>query len=99
VNLPPPTGDYNHNGVVDAADYVVWRNTLNQSAVPAGSGADGNGSGTIEPGDYTFWRARFGNIVPGTAAGQAAAVPEPSSIVLALAGAIALVWLRNQPRR
>ena len=21
------TGDYNHNGVVDAADYVVWRKT------------------------------------------------------------------------
>ena len=25
-----PTGDYNHNGVVDAADYVLWRNTLGQ---------------------------------------------------------------------
>ncbi len=24
---PGPTGDYNGNGTVDAADYVVWRNT------------------------------------------------------------------------
>ena len=23
-------GDYNHNGIVDAADYVVWRNSLGQ---------------------------------------------------------------------
>ena len=28
---PPPTaidGDYNNNGIVDAADYVVWRDRL-----------------------------------------------------------------------
>jgi hypothetical protein len=27
----PLTGDYNHNGVVDAADYVVWRNNQGTS--------------------------------------------------------------------
>jgi hypothetical protein len=27
IPLPPLTGDYNNNGVVDAADYVVWRKT------------------------------------------------------------------------
>jgi len=27
VPLPPLTGDYNDSGVVDAADYVVWRKT------------------------------------------------------------------------
>ena len=27
LNIP---GDYNHNGVVDAADYVVWRKALIQ---------------------------------------------------------------------
>ena len=26
--LPTLFGDYNHNGIVDAADYTVWRNTL-----------------------------------------------------------------------
>ncbi len=25
--IPPPPGDYNQNGVVDAADYVLWRTT------------------------------------------------------------------------
>ena len=25
-------GDYNHNGIVDAADYTVWRDTLGQAA-------------------------------------------------------------------
>jgi hypothetical protein len=27
IPLPPLTGDYNNSGVVDAADYVVWRKT------------------------------------------------------------------------
>jgi hypothetical protein len=82
VAAPSPTGDYNHNNAVDAGDYVIWRRTLNQSASPSGSGADGNSNGTIDSGDYTFWRARFGNAVgSGT---ELASIPEPASVPLAL---------------
>ncbi len=89
---PTPTGDYNHNGVVDAADYVAWRDTLTQTVSPAGSGADGDGSGTIDAGDYSFWRARFGDVVAGAGAGQLA-VPEPSSVGLLASGLIAVaLW-------
>jgi hypothetical protein len=59
-------GDYNDNGIVDAVDYVVWRNTRNNTAVPF-TGADGNGNGTIDQGDYGIWRANFGRTA-GTAA-------------------------------
>lgn len=73
-------GDYNHNGVVDAADYVVWRDTLNQS-VAAGTGADGDGDGVITQADYGFWRARFGN-TSGSGSLASANVPEPASFVM-----------------
>jgi hypothetical protein len=63
------TGDYNNNGVVDAADYTVWRDTLGQS-VTRFSGADGDGDSTIGQGDYSFWKARFGNIVGVSATGD-----------------------------
>jgi hypothetical protein len=53
-------GDYNNNGVVDAADYPIWRKTLGQFVVNPGDGADGDQSGTIDQGDYDYWRARFG---------------------------------------
>jgi T5SS/PEP-CTERM-associated repeat protein len=69
------TGDYNGNGIVDAADYVVWRNLLGQSS--AGLAADGDGSGNVDAADYGIWRSHFGSVV-GTASGAVAAVPEPA---------------------
>ncbi|MDZ4820313.1 MAG: hypothetical protein SGJ20_15205 [Planctomycetota bacterium] len=76
-------GDYNHNGVVDSGDYVVWRHTKNQSVTP-GTGADGDGSGVVDDGDYTYWRARFGNTATGSALASSTNVPEPASGVLAV---------------
>jgi hypothetical protein len=84
-SAPAPNGDYNHDGTVNAADYVLWRKTLTQAASPAGSGADGNANGTIDSGDYDFWRARFGNTPPGSGALGSAVVPEPATLVLQLA--------------
>jgi hypothetical protein len=84
--LAQPTGDYNGNGVVDAADYVIWRKALNTSAVPSGSGADGNNNGMIDDGDFDYWAERFGNIIP---PGAGAAVPEPASGLLLLLGWVA----------
>jgi hypothetical protein len=72
------TGDYNDDGTVDAADYVVWRRTIGQN-VAFGSGADGDGNGVIAAGDYAAWRSGFASMqLPAPAAAQG--VPEPASI-------------------
>lgn len=103
-------GDYNQNGIVDAADYPVWRKTFNLSASPAGTGADGNGDGVIGAGDYTFWRQHFGEAVrltvnTGLGSGSSerlgsSVVPEPSSDWLFVFGcALALVYTRMRERR
>jgi hypothetical protein len=74
-------GDYNHNGVVDADDYTVWRKTVGQS-VAAGSGADGNLNGVIDQADFTVWKSHFGQ-TGGSGTGSSllpgSAVPEPSA--------------------
>ncbi|MCC7085371.1 MAG: lamin tail domain-containing protein [Pirellulales bacterium] len=73
-------GDYNNNGVVDAADYVLWRN-----GGPLQNEVSTIGSVTAE--DYTAWRARFGNTSGSGSVQTAAAVPEPGTFLLVLAGA------------
>jgi T5SS/PEP-CTERM-associated repeat protein len=90
-------GDYNGNGVVDAADYVVWRETRNQSG--AGLAADGNGNGTVDAADYDYWRSRFGNVVaPGLGAVSTAAIPEPATLTLFCLTAMVSLSRRREGR-
>jgi hypothetical protein len=90
-------GDFNGNGRVDAADIVVWRNTLNQ--IGAGLPADGNGDGVVNQADRALWRRNFGLSAAAAVSGSTALVPEPSTAAL-LALAICLttrVRSRFQP--
>src|SRR5207253_5285996 len=91
------SADYNHNGFVDAPDYVLWRKTLNAS-VANGAGADGNLDGTIDAPDYNWWRAHFGS-ASGAATGlSSSSVPEPASCMLfAVTGAM-LALVPRRPR-
>jgi hypothetical protein len=76
---PTSLGDYNQDGVVNAADYIVWRKTRGQQ-ISHGTGADGNANGIVDDSDYDIWRSRFGTTLstgPGAAI-LAAAVPEPN---------------------
>jgi hypothetical protein len=93
----PLPGDYNGDGVVDAADYTVWRDQFAQ-VVPPGSGADGDGNGFVNGSDYQIWEDHFGESnLSGTGAvaqssgGVVAQIPEPPCwLLLAVAMAIAL---------
>jgi hypothetical protein len=69
-------GDYNQNGIVDAADYTKWRDSLQHEVVPY-SGADGNGSGRVDQADFELWKTNFGHllvITPPAPGGGAASV-------------------------
>lgn len=91
ISLP---GDYNDDGLVDAADYPLWRDSLGQ-AVGIGSGADGDRDGQITTADYDIWKTNFGRslAVPGAAA--VAGVPEPATWLLCVVFTLPLV----SPRR
>jgi T5SS/PEP-CTERM-associated repeat protein len=83
-------GDYNRNGVVDAADYVVWRDTLGQAG--GTFAADGDRDGSVDPDDYQVWKTHFGMHDPyvgarSLLADAARAIPEPAtwwSLLLAM---------------
>jgi hypothetical protein len=91
---PEPSGDYNGNGLVDAADYVLWRHTLGRNNVPPGTAADGNANGEIDAGDYTHWRERFGTEASGASFDHLAAVPEPEYLLTVLIGCSVLLVAR-----
>ena len=56
-------GDFNTNGVVDAADYTVWRNNLGQNvALPN----EASTPGSVTPEDYNDWKSNFGETAPAT---------------------------------
>ena len=86
-------GDYNGNGIVDAADYTVWRDSLGKTGT--GLAADGDGNNAVDQADYTYWKTRFGN-TSGSGAGQAGSVPEPTSLVLTLLALVLLAAKRTK---
>jgi hypothetical protein len=68
VLTAPLQGDFNNDGAVDAADYVVWRKGLGT---------------TYTQSDYNTWRAHFGQTAgSGLAVSANAAAPEPSMFVM-----------------
>jgi hypothetical protein len=97
ANMLP--GDYNANGVVDAADYVLWRN---------GGPLLNDPTSGVQPGDYDVWRANFGKVAGAGAAtdhlstiraNAGAAVPEPASwMLLVVCGALWMAGSRQVGR-
>lgn len=61
----PKQGDYNNNGLVDGADFLIWQRTLGQEVLNEGDGADGDESGFVDAGDLAFWQERYGLVTKG----------------------------------
>jgi hypothetical protein len=80
-------GDYNRNGVVDAADYVEWRRHQGEVFPLYNENPTATTPGLVDQEDYDFWRANFGLSVSGSAAIANAAVPGPASLLLVILAA------------
>ncbi|MEX2171197.1 MAG: right-handed parallel beta-helix repeat-containing protein [Pirellulales bacterium] len=52
--------DGNGSGVVDAADYGVWRDNLGQSLPPSAAPGDYDRNETVNFDDYEHWKTHFG---------------------------------------
>jgi hypothetical protein len=94
---PPVPGDYDEDGNVDAADYVVWRKNLDtNNELPN----DNDLGVPITTAHYALWRQNYGNNPPpgsGAASGAASAVPEPGGLVLLVIAGMCS-WVRRSRR-
>ena len=91
--------DYNQDGIVNAADYTVWRDSLGSNS---DLDADGDGDGIVDDDDYLIWKLTFGSIVePGSGYGSldtSAFVPEPPTFSLTVFAMAAIICCSRKPR-
>jgi autotransporter-associated beta strand protein len=95
VGPPILAGDYDNNGIVDAADYVIWRKNVGQPLQTLPNDTTGVIVGDAQ---YNLWRSNFGSTtaVPGSGSALTRnAVPEPSSIGLLMLGLTAMAVIRT----
>ena len=99
LNLSGPVGvpgDYNENGTVDAADYVLWRKSVGPGSLPNEGGIS---PGVVDNADYAFWRSRFGATAGAGAALNSSPVPEPASALLFGSALVGLAGMARCCRR
>jgi CSLREA domain-containing protein len=71
VQANPLPGDYNFDGIVDAIDYTVWRNTVGSADDLRADGSgevEGLPDGVVDAFDYAWWKANYGNVLVAEAA-------------------------------
>jgi hypothetical protein len=78
----PGPGDYNGDGTVDAADYVVWRKT---------------GDSPVDYNTWRANFGQTAGSGTGIGLTFIAAVPEPSALIVLLTGILALFCCRARP--
>jgi hypothetical protein len=75
-SVAPLDGDFNNDGKVNAADYVLWRRHYGSPISPLAN--------DLSPGvgddDYAVWRQNFDNGPAGSGIGSGANVPEPNTL-------------------
>jgi hypothetical protein len=65
MTLQHPGGDYNDNGVVDAADYTVWRDHLGQTTAANAytlPNEFGQSTGVVDMADFNYWKGHLGAV-------------------------------------
>ena len=89
--VPVLFGDYSGNGTVGPEDYNLWKANFGSTNMLA---ADGNGDGIIDAADYSVWRDHLGQSA-GAGSLTSGTVPEPSTLLLLVAGTLAMCVRRR----
>jgi hypothetical protein len=87
--------DFNGDGVVDAADYTVWRDSLGATGLEPYTFGDADGDGTVTEADFAVWRRQFGETFDVGFPLQSLAVPEPAAGTMLLVGVAIVMMVRR----
>jgi hypothetical protein len=84
ILTPPPFGDLNDDGAVDAADYTVWCDSLGSTVTPGDAG-DADFDGAVTAADYDVWVATYGQSAAATSPAFAESDGPVGAVALLLA--------------
>jgi hypothetical protein len=88
-----PSGDFDKNGVVDGADFLLWQREF--GATGASLAADANHDNRVNAADLSLWQAHFGETV-NAATPAARHVPEPDSMSIVAPAFMAVATMRKR---
>ena len=83
------SADFDEDGDVDGSDFLTWQRSLGVN-----DGGDADFDGDTDENDLLVWQAGYGQ--PAALASSSAAVPEPSSILLAMAALLSVRRARSR---
>ncbi|BBO33732.1 dockerin type I domain-containing protein [Lacipirellula parvula] len=87
--------DFNQNGVVDGADFLIWQRGSGLASGATRALGDANADGAVNQFDLNIWRGQYG----ATTSPPVAAVPEPATLGGALLAAASFLPLARKRRR
>lgn len=98
--IPMDNGDFNGDGLVDAADYTIWRDSLGATGLGPYELGDANGDGSVTAADYAIWKSQFGQTLLASGGGSGSQqVPAPASAMLLATAACLLTSVARRPHR
>jgi hypothetical protein len=87
---PTLTSDFDEDGDVDGVDFLTWQSGFGVGMTLAEG--DANGDDLVDGADRAIWESQFGS--PSAQVAATVTIPEPSSLLLQLAGMLGLLRMR-----
>ncbi|MEM8945825.1 MAG: PEP-CTERM sorting domain-containing protein [Planctomycetota bacterium] len=85
--------DFNSDGDVDGSDFLAWQRANGTTGGTAFGPGDANGDGDVNALDLAVWQGQYGQAA---ALAASAAVPEPSSVALAILSGLTASCVRRR---
>ena len=85
----PAAGDFNSDGLVDAADLDLWKEGFGMASGATRDDGDADGDGDVDGADFLQWQTAFSS---GSSAAATGVVPEPSTTALLCGGLTAALF-------